>query len=510
MVEFQPRMPSRWKFLGGMIGTDRYERTESGPFRDLFFRWARMCSTANGHNAMPAYIPLTCFEELMLHQDCSAWPASCFLRLRFSGRLDQTAFESAVQTVLPRHPLLSATVEECGRGKYRWRVDQAEPEILWFDDLQASVPELSRLDLSVRQGVRWIVHSGADRSEVLIQFHHACCDGIGIYQVARELLYAYAAEWQGEAAPAFPVLDPELLQRRESTGLCVRAFLRLALQQVARLPSVWNFFTRTPSQLVPHQPGPVTDPPPRAFPDICAHHFDTQTSLALKAAVQDGTTLNDVLTRDLFLAMREFQKQQQYGNDTSWLRLMIPVSLRTVKQYRASAANMIGAVFLERRGLSMRSPKALLQGLQNELAQIKRLKLGHLFVFALAAQRCLPGGLRRAARPNRCQISAVFTNIGRVLTKGPDTSADGRWKCGNVVLECTEAAAPIARNVCSSFSAVWYANRLSLTLHHDARVFNAAGAERMLKLFVRQVEISAGVRELQTVDSAADQGVRVG
>lgn len=493
---------------GGKTQTDICQGSRA--IQGAFFRGAHACSTTNDDDPMPEFIPLSCFEELMLHQDSHAWPASCFLRLCFSGQLEQSAFEAAVRAVLPRHPLLCATIEEHGWQKYRWRIAEPEPEILWFEDSHETTPQLSRIDLSVRQGVRFVVHSGADRSDVLIQFHHACCDGIGIFQVARELMYVYAAEWLGETSPAFPVLDPELLYHRESTGLSFGAFLRLAVQQVARLPSVWDFFTRTPSQLVPHQPGQATDSAPKVFPSICAHHFDTQTSLALKAAVEDGTTLNDVLTRDLFLAMREFQKQQNTGNDTSWLRLMIPVSLRTVKQYRASAANMIGAVFLERRGLSMRSPKVLLQGLQTELAQIKRLKLGHLFVFALAAQRLLPGGLRRAARPTRCQISAVFTNIGRVLTRGPATSADGRWKCGNVILECTEAAAPIARNVCTSFSAVWYANRLSLTLHHDARFLNPQGAEQLLKLFVRQVEVSAGVQELQTVDSAIDQGVRVG
>ena len=447
---------------------------------------------------MSQTIPLSHFEELMLHQDSAAFPASCFLKLRFIGRLDRGAFTAAVHTVIARHPLLHATVNRQQRPE--WRVGDVAPHISWTDGASLAAPTVRGLDLTTVHGVRFFVQLTADRSDVLIQFHHACCDGIAIYQVARELVIAYSAELLDRPDYQLPLLDEGLLAKRESTGLKTGPQLRLMLQQAARLPSVWNFFARTPAQLVPHEARAFEDAAPQMYPAVGAYQFDTTTSTALKSRLSSGVTMNDVLTRDLFLAMRDFRRQQRVASDHSWLRLMVPTSLRRPEQYRSSAANMIGSVFLERRGPGMQHPEELLQGLQRELAQIKRLKLGYLFNLSLYAQRQLPGGLRQAARPSRCQVSAVFTNIGRVFTSGPLPRVDGMWECGNVILESTEASAPIARNVCAAFSATWYANRLSLTLHHDPGVMSQTQADIMLNLFVRRVVTSAGGKESATAE----------
>lgn len=193
---------------------------------------------------MSETIPLTHFEELMLHQDSSAYPVSCFVRLRFEGRLVRAAFESAACVAIGSHPLLHAVVEK--QKRYVWRVGDVAPKITWTDGDHQPEPEMRQLDITAEYGLRFFVRLYENRSDVLIQLHHACCDGIAMS-------------------------DPELL----------------------------------------------------------------------------------------------------------------------------------------------------LDGIQREMNQIKRLELGHLFSFALRPQRLVPGALRRAARPGRCCVTAVFTNIGRVLACCP-------------------------------------------------------------------------------------------
>jgi hypothetical protein len=288
---------------------------------------------------MSETIPLTHFEELMLHQDSSAYPVSCFVRLRFEGRLVRAAFESAACVAIGSHPLLHAVVEK--QKRYVWRVGDVAPKITWTDGDHQPEPEMRQLDITAEYGLRFFVRLYENRSDVLIQLHHACCDGIAMS-------------------------DPELL----------------------------------------------------------------------------------------------------------------------------------------------------LDGIQREMNQIKRLELGHLFSFALRPQRLVPGALRRAARPGRCCVTAVFTNIGRVLARCPGVLSwravlarcplpcvDGRWQAGNVVLLATEVAAPIARNVCASFGVTSYAGRLSLSLHYDARVLSPSAAKTLLSMFARKVETSAGVRTNETLES---------
>ena len=437
---------------------------------------------------------MTHFEELMLHQNSNAFPANCFLKLHFTGCLDRDAFQTAVNSVVSRHPLLYSSVVRDGR-RFFWEAGECRPRIEWQDASNNSMRRVDPLQLDIEHGLRIFVRLMERKSEVLIQFHHACCDGIGIYQLARELMIAYAKAYTGCSGWKLPVLDDDLLEKRELTGLAGLQKAKLVIQQAARLPSVVNFFARTPKQVAPHAPCDFDDQPPCVEPSIRSVQFDQPTSLALKSSLSANATLNDVLMRDLFLAIHSFRRAEGFGNQFDWLRLMVPTSHRRPEQYRLSAANVIGSVFVERRGVGMKDEEQLLRGIHLEMETVKRLRLGYLFNLSLMAQRRLPGGLRKMARPQRCQVSAVFTNIGRVFNGGPLPKVKGRWQCGNVLLESTEAAAPVARNVATAFGATWYANRLSITLHHDPRAMSQPMAERLLMHFRRQVLASAGMVE---------------
>lgn len=433
----------------------------------------------------------------MLHQDCSAYPVCCFLKLTFAGCLDETAFRAAARAAVARHPLLHSTI--VGKRRYQWVRGEVCPSIVWMDNGHESLPPVERLNIFQEQGLRLFVRIHEDSSELLIQFHHIVCDGIAIYQVVRDLLICYAAKISDDPKPKPPRLNVDLLSERGSTGLKGLRRLKLIGQQAARLPSVCCFFARTPLPLVSSSRKPPESPPPKYFPALHSHQFDVETSARIRSSLTARATLNDLLTRDLFLATSEFRRWQRLGSQSGLLRFMIPMNLRRVDQFRASAANMIGAIFLERTLRSLSDPGLLLQGIQRELDQAKRLKLGNLFNFALSSYRQIPGALKRAARTGRRQVSAVFTNIGRVLTSTPLPRIDGNWVCGNVVLRLTEPAAPITPDVATSFAAVWYANRLTLTLHSDSRVVTSEAAEKMLGLFVRRVRMSAGIESSHPV-----------
>lgn len=440
---------------------------------------------------MPETFPLTHFEELMLHQDSSAFPTNCFVRMRFEGLLDERAFRAAVLATIKRHPLLHSTVQQ-HRGRYRWHVDEAAPDVTWFSGASAEGPTYLRLNLEVEHGLRFVVRVDERDSELVVQFHHACCDGLAIFQVVHELLLAYAIEKDGNATYSLPDVAQDLLDSRGSLGLTTGSFLRIFVRQAVGLLGVVQFLVRKPEHLVRHRVVDRTAPTPPAFPTVVAHHFDKEVSADLRqAAKRARVTQNDLLIRDLFLALQEFRRSQQVGNPEGWLRVMIPVSLRRKEQYQAPAANIVSSVFLDRRSADMEEPDQLLKGLSEEMNLIKRLQLNYLFIYSLWVQRLLPRGLQRTARPKNCQITAVFTNLSRLFLRSPLPRSEGRLRCGNVVLNETEAIPPIARHLNAAFGVSWYASRLTITLHHDPRAVSTQAADELLGIVVRRVQKSS-------------------
>lgn len=439
---------------------------------------------------MPLAYPLTHFEELMLHQDSNAFPTNCFVRMRFRGRFDETGFRAAALTAVARHPLLHARVQR-HRGRYHWRVDEPEPSITWCDGTATEQPSFRRLDLELEHGLKFAVCLHEDESELMVQFHHACCDGLAIFQVVHELLLAYAMEVDANADVSLPEVDLILLRNRGSLGLTAGSFLRLASRQAVGLRGVWQFLTRKPSHLLPHRVPQREEPAPESFPTVIAHHFEPKVSAGVRrTAKREKVTQNDLLIRDLFLALEEFRRSQGVHDPAGWLRLMIPVSLRRKHQYQAPAANIVSSVFLDRRATDMENSEHLLQDLSEEMSLIKHRQLNHWFLYSLWAQRLVPRGLQRTARPKRCQTTVVFTNLSRVFSRSPLPRQEGRLRCGNVVLHSVEAIPPIARHLNAAFGVSWYAKQMTITLHHDPRAVSTKAAQELLDQLVRRIRES--------------------
>ncbi|WP_246146307.1 chromosome condensation protein [Rubripirellula lacrimiformis] len=443
------------------------------------------------NSLMPSTYPLTHFEELMLHQDSTSLPTTCFVRMRFHGRLDEAAFRSAARATIARHPLLRSTVQQ-QRGRYRWQVEQPTPQITWCETSDSERPQFDRLDLKVQHGLKFAVRLNQSDSELMVQFHHACCDGLAIFQVIHELLVAYTMQIDQDADYSIPDVDQSLMADRGSLGLTTRSFLRIASRQTVGLRGVWQFLTRKPEHLVSHRVADPTDPTPPTFPAVVAHHFDQQDSTKLRhAAKRQRVTQNDLLISNLFLALSEFRRSQNVTNTNGWLRLMIPVSMRRKQQYQAPAANIVSSVFLDRRSGDMDEPDQLLKGLSEEMSLIKRRQLNYLFIYSLWAQRWVPRGLKRTARPKRCQTTVVFTNLSRLFARSPLPRREGRLQCGNVVLDEVEAIPPIARHLNAAFGVSWYAKRMTITLHHDPRAVSTQAAEDLLDMVVRRIRESS-------------------
>jgi hypothetical protein len=443
-------------------------------------------------------LPLAPFEEYMLADDRPAYPMNFFIRLRFSGTFDRPALDSALQTALARHPLLSAVVQQTGRKRPQWiEANHCRPAIRRLPQPpHRAYPHAEGIDLRAEPGLRLSVVEGTQSADLLAQFHHACCDGLGALLFLGDLLVAYALATDTAAQGAtLSLLEEERLRGRGRFGLTPRKLLAMAHRQLVGVLGVWQFFAHAPVPAAPYHTPPAAQPLPDSYPAACTVEFAEHELDGLRhSAAQTGVTLNDLLARDLFLALAAWKSRHFSPRDHQWLRLSVPINLRTPADRKLPAANAVSMVFLDRRPRDFADPVRLLVGIHRQMERIKRLRLGLTFVWSVTAVRALPGGLARMAAADQCSATCVLTNLGRPLASTPLPRQQGRIAVGGAVLEGIDMLAPLRPYTCAAFAVYRYAGRLCICLHYDPRPLKAAQAEDLLETFARQVRTSLGAK----------------
>jgi NRPS condensation-like uncharacterized protein len=444
-------------------------------------------------------LPLSPFEEYMVRDDRPSFPMDFFVRLRFSGHFTRAALQAAVQTAIDRHPLLRAVVRCERRDRWQWWPTNGKSgEIHWLPGgSNDSFPSTSAIDLNREPGLRLSVLAGPDESDLVAQFHHACCDGFGAIQFLEDVLVAYAqALAPSDDPPPLRPLQEEFLRTRGRFGLSASKLLKLLPRQLAGLLGVLRFFAHSPMPLAESREIPADEPPTAhsPYPAVCDARLSREdTSSLMAAAKREHVTLNDLMVRDWFLTMGDFRARHFSNGEDGWLRLAVPLNFRGPEDGCIPAANIVSMVFLDRRRSDFVDPKSLLHSIHRKMRQIKLGRLGLTFVFALAAARALPGGLSGLTRANRCSASAVLTNLGMPLRRSPLSTTEGRVVAGDVVLEAIDVLAPLRPHTHAAVGVLTYAGRLHVALHYNPAAIPAAQADDLVATFMARLRASGAV-----------------
>jgi hypothetical protein len=450
-------------------------------------------------NAAMFPLSLTCLEEYMLCDDRPAYPMTGVVRLRFSGFLDCGALEAALATVVQRHPLLRATVRRTRWGRPKW-VDHPDwrPVIQWQAEANPyGFPNAGYMDLTQEPGTRvWVVERD-DGHDLIVQGHHCCTDASGANKVLEDLLIGYALNLgtaMGDVS--LPALDPQRLRGRGAPGLTVSRFLKMAHKQAVGLGGVQQFLSHSPVPLVGQGDESDEVSPPPMFPTPLIYEFDPILSKELIATAKTlDVTVNDLLARDLFLAVGAWRKKGGIGDDRDWLRFSIPMNLRTLADEQMPMTNSVSMVFLDRQASDFADPCRLLEGIHEQMQLIKRLQLQYTFILSLGVSRCLPGGLSRQTQADTCRLTTCLSNLGPVLTRTPLPRHDGQIVSGNVVLESVDYVIPLRPFVNAAFCVYTYADRLRVLMHFDPRTIPDESARDLLEAYVQQIRHTIGSSE---------------
>jgi NRPS condensation-like uncharacterized protein len=428
-------------------------------------------------------IPFTIFEKYMLLDDQPAYPMDSFRFLRFSGRLNFSYFEASLNAVVRHHPMLRSIAYQDRRGRFFWE----EADVPVFirrirGPIAGRFPNPEAIDLFDEPGFRVYFVDERNQTLVLFQFHHSVSDGIGEMEFIADVLSDYVIRFQGGLPQENPRhLDSNLLSQRGSSGLTLAKYFRFFFPiAVTTNQLVFRF----PTPLAPHVPL-NTNIPAKDYLAFCANELtQEETRNYFNRAKKHGVTVNDLLLRDLFLTMGDWRKRWFVPQGNPWLRISMPMNLRTESLKNMPAANAVTMLFLDRRERDFSDPDELLQKIHRETEWIKRTEQKHVLLLTLKIRDRLPGGIGWELKSQRCRATSVFSNLGRVFESLPFTRRhDGRFFVGNAVLEEVDATPPIRPGTLISFSALTYANRLRLILRYDAKNMTAEQSGNLLQIF---------------------------
>lgn len=438
---------------------------------------------------VPFPLRLTPFEQYMFLDDRPGYPMTCFFRMHFSGRFQRRTLEQAFSLAVERHPLLRAVVRRRGKGLWEWVASPQPPALRWVATEDAD-DIVTPIHLEEEPGLRVHVLQRGANTEWFVHLHHASCDAMGMLGFLEDLLVAYARAF-GDNRPGVElrVRDPGTLARRGTFGLTPSALLKILPRQLVGLQGAWQFLGRHPVPLAPVLGRREASEPWR--PGLSAGWLSARETADLRSsAAAAGSTLNDLMVRDWFLAAAEWRARHFFDLGKNWLRLSVPVNLRGPDDHALPAANVVSMVFLDRRQQDLADPESLLHGIRDEMGLIKRCGLGLTMVFTLGALRAL-GGLRRGPA-DTCSATAVLSNLGVIWARHPLAGTDGRLRCGDVVLERIDAAPPVRPQTYAAFCAGTYAGRLNISLHYDSQAIAPNKAEDLLRGYLARLQESAG------------------
>lgn len=435
-------------------------------------------------------------EVMMLHDNWPHYQMNCGATFTFKGWIDQEAFHEAVHLALRQHPLLRAVIRRSLRHQWVWEAACFEREPIWMDDKEpADFARIIPYQHDREPGWRIWFNQQDDIAKIFVEFHHTVTDGGGGMIFMQDVFGHYAAivakRVSGGAMviPKAAYRNPELLLQRGN-------FVRKVLPKRETLQRTYHDL-KTNLALVAQPPKPLAIKRTRSVaqttreePRYATINFDRDFTRGLRdSASQQHANLNDLMTRELLLILRDWNLEHAPGQSPGPLRIVIPMSLRSGIDVHMPATNRFGYAFITRNKKQLAAETTLLQTISEETKLIRRYRtpIGVLNQIGLLSTTRV--GMGAVFSPNRCFSTAVLSNVGdptrRFTVKFP--RENGRMVVGN--LEMTHFSGmtgtrPLTR---AAFFFNTYGGRLSLSARVDPMHFTQQDAHELLSRFAERL-----------------------
>jgi hypothetical protein len=423
----------------------------------------------------------------MFADDRPAAPMTFFLRFGFSGQLDVELFKDAVWQAQQRHSFFRRVISGSSLSttdELAWRLADQPRCHIGVSQADAAFPDFpegrTSIDITQEVGLRFFLQMGDDDDlTVLAQVHHCASDALGAISMIDDVLLAYDALALGNSAPQFRPLDETLFDMR---GAAIADHALSSDEPNNELGAMIKTLTSPSEPIEGPEPGEhwtsgALDP----FPASTTAALSANQSATLVArAAGAGTTVNDVLLHDLFLAL-----DACYGrNDQIRVgRVAMPVDLRTPELAAMPAANAVGIAFLDWTLSETRSRPSLLQAISARTRALKDRSSAAQFCQALELAGRFKRGLSRFTSPDHCFCTTLLSNLIRPFGDSSLLGDDGLVRAGNLTMTSCEFLPPIRPATSAAFGVATYAGSTHVTLNFDSRVMSRDAADRLLDAF---------------------------
>lgn len=444
---------------------------------------------------MPAsHLPmrLNSIERFHLLDDWPAWPNWIGARLQFAGELDENTARAALEHVLQRHVRGRCGVDG-GQVRGAWVERPVESSFSLTRGRRAEDWRLPPLpDPRTGRATQFAAWTDGQSSRVSLLVHHALADGLGGLQFVRDWLVAYDNLTNGRPVDdRLAPLEASRLARRNELGLLRWAWWRHAWKQPVALFGAAKFVFRDFASLGPGQ-REASDPAQNVHGEPWPHLVSAEVGSApvreLRARARAaGVSLNDWLTGCLFEALVAFRTETGSGLESDWLRMIVPISLRSKGDAALPAANRTTLVQIDRRASDLNPRVRLMQGIARELGVIRGWQLDRLFLLAIRVIGSSAGWLRHSARWQKRRATTLLTNLGKPLLGTRLGSEDGRLVVGGLQLEAMDLLAPVKHGMPVAFAAHQYGHVLRITMQFDGTALSRDRAARLMQLLVERI-----------------------
>ena len=479
--------------------------------------------------ATNAIFPLmmTPFEYYMWTDHRPEYPMVVVGRLDFDGEIDRDAFENAVREMAERHPLTRCIVDPTTEPLPTWKLTNGQfPEIHWeemesfeaFSDREDLIPIW--IDLSQEPGLKFRVLRGGGRSAILFYMHHSVSDGLGLFQMLGDLLAIYARRFGDEIA--IPELEPDLLPlrkilpktaRKRQRGLRailrrINSFLRWVIIPAAPLtaPSEKSIRQRrkAESRKFPSENRSKNlsgDDSPKCSNEQLAAIWSPIRAIRLPVeevvrlrnlAKSQGTTLNVLLMRDLTVTLAQWNMERgPRAGKSYWLRIGLPVSIRSQVHEQMPAVNVVSYLFPVRWlcGKTLDRDK-LLASLNQEVSEMFTGQRAFYFARILNRTQNHPGIIRHFVHSKTCFATAIHSYLGdfpRRFEREFPTDDDGRSRIGNLRFEGILSTPPVRARTSVAAAYHQYRGAMDIGIRFDPHRFTEEDAAAFTEMFLGKI-----------------------
>lgn len=433
----------------------------------------------------------------MFRDDRPAYPMVFVLTVHVSGHLLRQPFELSLQELVDDHPLLRSRIAPSAESDWCWVPIEVPGEILeWQPNNAAStfVPPQRRINIREEAGIHVLVAAGEQQSQVVLYLHHACCDGLAALQLVGELFARYGQQTADPAGrrPEFERPDPSVLLLRDNYDVGDAAAIRQKRSLRRVIGKVSRLLLRKPVRIeASHgaEDGRAGATPAESAA-IQSHTLSKSTYRALRAwSARQGVSVNDVFLREMILHVREWNLLAGVPLGKRWVRIAVPLSMRTSRHERMPAANVVSYALVTRNEHDCSHPETLLQSIHQQTSDVLYNREGIVCLKLFRLLRRVRGAMSLFLSLKPVLSSAVLANVGDVRRRfsGRFPLQNGRWVAGNVVIENIHGVAPVRPNTRAAMSIGDYAGELSISLRTDRLVLTAEASERFLQGYLSRL-----------------------